>query len=103
MLAFFISVLFGICEVLLLSAMMESITKGYRSKAIKIFIIKFLTYGVAIALLMFKFFKYYTYCLCGFAAGMPITAILIFVYKAFLKDTVKDKIKTVIKKFPYRR
>lgn len=103
MLAFFISVLFGVGEVILLSRLMDAVTKGYRSRAIKIFIIKFLTYGVGIALLMFKFFKYYTYCLCGFAAGMPLTAVLIFVYRAFLRDTVKDKFKNSKIKLPKRR
>lgn len=85
MIALCISFLFAALQTILLKKLMFYITAGKKSKSFSTFFIKFVLYGVAIGIFMFKYMKYATYCLCGFAAGMPLTAITLFVYYSFFK------------------
>ncbi len=83
---FIIALLFGVLQAFLLKGLLFAITEGNSKKTVGLFLLKFACYGIAAALLMTLFFRDITYCLCGFAVGMPITAIALFVYYAFLKD-----------------
>ncbi|MCQ2454946.1 MAG: hypothetical protein MJ090_02220 [Clostridia bacterium] len=85
MLALIVSFLFAVLQTFLLKKLMAAITAQDKKTSIRLFFIKFILYGVVIALFMFKFMKYATYCLCGFAAGMPLTAISLFIYYSFIK------------------
>ncbi len=83
--AFIISFLFAVLQMYLLKELVFNITGGNKSKVVKIFGIKFLLYGIAIALFMFKFMKYIMFCFCGFTAGMPLAAFGYFIYCSFIK------------------
>lgn len=83
--AFIISLLFGVLQAFLLKRLLFAVTAGDKKKAVLVFLLKFLCYGTAIALLMAFFMRSLTYCMCGFAVGMPIAAISLFVYYAYLK------------------
>lgn len=85
MTAFIVAVFFGILQTFLLNGLVGAVTSGNQKKMLLFLLVKFVTYGVAIALMMFKFFDYYLYCFCGFAAGMPLSAVLLFIYKTFFK------------------
>ncbi len=86
MTAFIISLFFGIFQAFLLKKLLVSITAGESKMVVGVFFLKFLLYGIAAALLMGIFFREITYCLSGFAVGMPLTAIALFVYHAYFKD-----------------
>ena len=83
---FLVSMLFGGLQTFLLRRLMLAVTAGERKQTLKLVLIKFLCYGAAIALLVMKLLKYVMYCLCGFAAGMPISAFVMFIYLAFFKN-----------------
>lgn len=85
MIALTISFLFAVLQTFLLKNLMTAITSGDRKKSFRLFFLKFVLYGVAIAIFMFKFMQFAVYCLCGFAAGMPLTAISLFIYYSFIK------------------
>ncbi len=88
---FFIALLFGVLQSFLLKNLLFSITAGKTGKIVGIFLLKFVCYGIAAALLISLFFKDITYALCGFAVGMPLSAIALFVYYAYIKDNPKLK------------
>lgn len=83
--AFIVALLFGAAEAFLLKNLLFAVTAGDKKKIVLFFLLKFVSYGVAIALLMSLFIRSLTYCMCGFAVGMPVTAISLFVYFAFVK------------------
>lgn len=83
MLAFIISALFAAGEVFLLRALLGAMSQGNKRRAKGLFFVGFLGYGIAIALLMFPYIHLFTYCLCGFLTGLPLTAIVLFIYKIF--------------------
>lgn len=83
--AFIISFLFAAAQLFLLRKLLIYVTDGNRRKIVLYMLIKFFAYGIAIALLMFKFLGNLMYCLCGFAAGMPLCAFGYFIYLAFIK------------------
>lgn len=85
MLAFIISALFGAAEVFLLRALLGAMSAGNKKRAKGLFFVGFLSYGIAIALLMFPYIHLFTYCLCGFLTGFPLTAIALFIYKIFFE------------------
>ncbi len=85
MVAFTVSFLFSAGQTFLLKFIMDALTSGREKKSIKFFILKFILYGVAIALFMFKYLKYAVFCFCGFAAGMPLTAFALFIYSTYFK------------------
>ncbi len=90
MIIFIASALFGVLQTFLLRRLMLAVTSGEKKQVLKLTFIKFLCYGVGIALLVVKLLKYVMYCLCGFIAGMPISAFIMFIYLAYFKGR-KDK------------
>lgn len=97
--AFIISLLFGIGQVVLLSLITSFTAAKRRKELFLVLVIKFLTYGLAALLLVFLYFEYLVDCLCGFAVGMPVTAVLIFVYRAFFKGKIKPFFKYLREKY----
>ncbi len=85
MVAFIVSFLFATAQVFLLKKLMYCITSGNKKGSFRFFALKFLLYGVGLGLFVFKYLKYAMLCACGFAAGMPLTAILIFLYDTVIK------------------
>ena len=85
MIALIISFLFAVLQTFLLKNLMSAITSGNKRTSFGLFFLKFVLYGVAIALFMFKYMQFAVFCLCGFAAGMPLTAITLFIYYSFIK------------------
>ena len=85
MFALTVSFLFAVLQTFLLKNLMTAITSGNRKKSFLLFFLKFVLYGIAIAIFMFKFMQFAVYCLCGFAAGMPLTATALFIYYSFIK------------------
>ena len=55
--------------------------------------------GLAALLLVFLYFEYLVDCIWGFAVGMPVTAVLIFVYRAFFKGKIKPFFKYLREKY----
>lgn len=82
---FFVSFLFAVVQILLLKRLLFRITSGAKGKAFFLFLIKFVLYGIGIALFMYKYYGSVMYCALGFAAGMPLTAFVIFIYDIFVK------------------
>ena len=89
--AFILAFAFGALQVFLLDKLLKSVTSGNNKKVLLFFLIKFLTYGIAIAFVMFKCMFYITQCLCGFVAGMPLFGAFVFIYRSFLKDKINFK------------
>ncbi len=85
MFPFVISFLFSVLQTFLLKSLMGAITAGKRAKFLGFFLLKFVLYGVGIALFIFKYIGYAVFCFAGFAAGMPLTAFAIFIYYSFIK------------------
>lgn len=82
---FIITFVFAVFQTVLLKFLLESVTKGKRLKAVGLFLLKFVLYGAAIGLFMFKYLSFAVYCFCGFALGMPLTAFVLFIYYSFVK------------------
>lgn len=85
MLAFIIALLFGGCQVLLTEQLIYAFNKRDSKKILLFFAAKFLAYGIGIGVVVLKFVWHLSMALCGFAVGVPITAIALFVYKMFYK------------------
>ena len=91
MTAFFLAFLFGILQIFLLNRLLTAVTTGNTSKIWLFLLLKFSAYGIAIALLMLRYFESFIYCFCGFAAGMPLGAVVWFVFTNFVKPSAKWK------------
>lgn len=85
MLAFLIALLFGGCQVYLTSLLIDAFNKRQAKKILLFFGAKFLAYAVGIGLVVLKFVWHISLLLCGFAVGVPITAIGLFIYKTIYK------------------
>ena len=85
MIVFFLGLLFGIIQMIILSRLLSSATSGNVKELALTLIIKLVLYVVAIGLLILKFDKYIVYAACGYTAGLPIGAICYFVFITFFK------------------
>ncbi len=85
MLAFLIALLFGCGQVFLTEQLIYAFNKREGKKILLFFGAKFLTYAIGIGLVVLKFVWHIGLVLCGFAVGVPITAIGLFVYKTIYK------------------
>lgn len=85
MLVFIIAMLLGVGQVLITEQLNYAFNQR-NSKKILIFLLsKFLLYAIGIGLLIIKFVWHLGLAFCGFAVGVPITAIALFVYKTIYK------------------
>lgn len=85
MLAFIIAMLFGGCQVLLTEQLIYAFNKRDSKKILLFFGAKFLLYAIGIGIVVLNFVWHISLILCGFAVGVPITAIVLFVYKTIYK------------------
>ncbi len=85
MLAFIIALIFAVGQVLLTEQLIYAFNKRNSKKILLFFSAKFLLYGVGIGVVVLKFVWHISLILCGFATGVPITAIGLFVYKTIYK------------------
>lgn len=83
--AFIISLLLGVTQAVLLSLITGAVTSGNKRALILAFAVKFVLYAASIAVLMIFFLSFVVYCLCGYAAGLVVTAFIMFIFLAFLK------------------
>ncbi len=84
--AFIISALFGVGQMFLLRELLRAMNTCNKKRAFGIFSVKFVSYGIAIALLMFPYLHRFTFCLFGFITALPLTAIGLIIYKTFFKN-----------------
>ena len=87
MLAFIIAMIFGAAQMFLLSILLRSVTSGNTKEVIKALVVKLVLYAAAIALLLLKFPESIINCACGYAAGLPISAVIYFIYLSFFKKS----------------
>lgn len=88
MLAFFIAAAFGVFEMYLLFKLTTAIVHGNGKAMALMLLLKLITYAAAIGLFVFFFLDHMLWCFCGFAVGMPLSAIIMF----FVKQCIgKDK------------
>ena len=85
MLAFIIALLFGAGQVYLTSKLIDAFNKRNSKKILLFFFAKFLSYAIGIGVVVLKFVWHISLIFCGFAVGVPITAIVLFVYKTIYK------------------
>ena len=85
MLAFIIAMFFGGCQVLLTEQLIYAFNKRDSKKILLFFGAKFLLYAIGIGIVVLKFVWHISLLLCGFAIGVPITAIGLFVYNTIYK------------------
>lgn len=85
MLAFIIAMLFGGCQMLLTEQLIYAFNKRDSKKILLFFGAKFLLYAIGIGIVVLNFVWHISLLLCGFAVGVPITAIGLFVYKTIYK------------------
>lgn len=88
MLAFLAAAAFGVFEMYLLFRLTTAVVQGNRRTLALMLLLKFITYAVAIGLFVFFFLDYMLWCFCGFAVGMPLTAIVLFFMRTCI---VKNK------------
>ncbi len=85
MLAFIIAFAFAVGQVCLTEQLVYAFNKRDSKKIMLFFGIKFLSYAIGIGLVVLKFVWHTGLALCGFAAGVPLAAIGLFVYKTIYK------------------
>ena len=82
---FMLAMFFGVGQ----ACLTERLVKAFNirnTKYIGLFIAaKFILYAIGIALVVFKHVWQIGAAFCGFVVGVPIAAIVIFLYKIFLK------------------
>lgn len=78
MIIFLISAVFGGIQVLLTERLMIAFNERHSKNIFKFFGIKFLLYAVGVGLVMLRFVWHISLCICGFAVGVPITALALY-------------------------
>lgn len=81
--AFLIALAFGALEMFLLFRLTTAVVRSDRKTMMLALLLKFLTYAAAIGLFVFRFLDYALWCICGFTVGLPVTAVVLFVYRTF--------------------
>lgn len=87
MLAFIMAMLFGAVQMFVLSILLRSVTSGNIKAVIKSLLVKLALYSAAISILLLKFPENIINCACGYAAGLPISAAVYFIYLNFFKKS----------------
>lgn len=89
--AFLTAMLFGIFEAVLLAFLMAAVTAGKKFKVYFWASVIFISYGIAIWFVMFKYLSLIAVLLCGFLVGLPLTGIVLFFYNTYLKGKIRIK------------
>lgn len=84
--AFLVAAAFGVFEMYLLFRITTAVVNGNRKVFFLFLLLKLLTYAAAIGLFVFFFLDYMLWCFCGFAVGMPLSAIVIFFIRSCLNN-----------------
>lgn len=82
---FIIAMLFGSGQILLTEQLFYAVNKHHRQKIFIFTVSKFLLYGIAVAFSINKAFWHLELLLSGFAVGVPIAAIVLYVYRIIIK------------------
>lgn len=85
MLAFIIALLFGAGQVLLTEQLIYAFNKRNSKNILLFFGAKLLAYAIGIGVVVLKFVWHISLVLCGFIVGVPIAAIVLFVFKTVYK------------------
>lgn len=97
MLAFVLSFLFGVGQVCLTERLISAFNKKDAKKSLVFFAVKILAYAIGIGVIVLNFVWHIGLVLCGFAAGVPIAAIGLFVCETLYKDEIIYFLKRVPK------
>ena len=89
--AFWISVLFGAVQMLMLFAVMTAVNRSRKGRMWLLLFVKFLAYAAAIGILMNKYSHYIVFCVCGFLVGLPMCALVLYILKLFVMPNIKGK------------
>lgn len=85
MLAFIIAFLFGAAQVWLTKQLIFAFNDKNAKKTFMLLGAKFAGYVFAVGITVLCFVWYISAIICGFAVGVPIAAIALFVYNAVYK------------------
>lgn len=83
--SFVVAFIFAIGQILLTEQLIKSFEQQDKKKTAIFFGVKFGTYGIGAALVIFKYIFDLSSIFCGFLAGVPIAIIALFAYKAIYK------------------
>lgn len=95
---FYVAFLFGCFQTVLLGLLIKWISEKKRKFAVLLILFNFLYYGVAVATLMLNYFELFIYCFCGYFAGLPLSLVVWFVYKTYLKKYADPYVKKILNK-----
>lgn len=79
--SFVIAFIFAACQVLMTEQLIKNYENKDKKKTAVFFGAKFLTYGIGVGLVIFKYVWDFLSIFCGFIAGVPIAIIGLFLYK----------------------
>ncbi len=82
---FILALIFGAGQVCLTEQLIKAFATRSSKKILLFFGSKFVLYALGIALVIFKYVWNIGMAISGFAVGVPITAIVLFVYKTIYK------------------
>lgn len=82
---FVLALIFGVCQVLLTERLIMAVGSKNGKKILLFSGAKFLLYALGVGLLVLKYIWYFGMAISGFLAAVPITAIVLFVYKTMYK------------------
>lgn len=82
---FILALLFGAGQVLLTEQLIYAFNKRETKRIWLFFGAKFLSYAIGIGIVVLKLVWHIGIIICGFAVGVPIAAIGLFVYKTIYK------------------
>lgn len=82
---FLLALIFGAGQVCLTEQLIKAFGTRNGKRILLFFGIKFALYALGIALVIFKYVWNIGMAVSGFAVGVPITAIALFVYKTIYK------------------
>lgn len=85
MLAFITALFFGAAQVWLTEQLIFAFNDKNAKKTFMLLGAKFVAYVVAIGIVILGFVWYISAIICGFAVGVPIAAIALFVYNTVYK------------------
>lgn len=95
--AFMLSALFGAVTILLIFALTASHTKGKRGLFTLVLLLLFAVCAAAVWLIVFKYTEYVFYCICGFAVGVPVCAILVYIIMTYFGEKIQNSLKGIFK------
>lgn len=89
---FFVSFVFAAIQVLLTTQLFFMVKIKKHVNAFGFFALKFVLYGLGVAVVVTKYLWRITEFLYGYVAGVPITAILFAVYMLLKKNNIDYKV-----------